>query len=300
MEEKRTRAAGIRYTLLGGICWGLSGCFGQFLFEEKGVTADWLVTLRLTAAGLLLICIGLFYQRKQMKAIWKDRKDRKQLVLFSLGGMLFCQYTYFVAVEASNAGTATVLQSLAPLVILCIVCLYRKRLPAKKEAAGVFCALLGVFLLSTHGDPHSMNLSGRALFFGLGAAVSAAAYNVLSGDLLRKYGVHAIVGYAMLLAGIVLSLFVRPWRYAVVWDGEILMASLGVIIVGTALAFSLYLKGVSIVGPLLGSVLGQMEPVTAILVSVLFLGQKFAWMDFAGFVLILGTVAALSLQKKKK
>jgi drug/metabolite transporter (DMT)-like permease len=63
--------------------------------------------------------------------------------------------------------------------------------------------------------------------------------------------------------------------------------------------FSLYLKGVSIVGPFMGSLLGMIEPIVAVIISLAFLGAKFHIMDFIGFVLILGTVTALSLAKKE-
>ena len=35
-QQKKKRTAGICLTLAGGICWGLSGCFGQYLFQKKG------------------------------------------------------------------------------------------------------------------------------------------------------------------------------------------------------------------------------------------------------------------------
>ena len=34
-QQKKKRTAGICLTLAGGICWGLSGCFGQYLFQKK-------------------------------------------------------------------------------------------------------------------------------------------------------------------------------------------------------------------------------------------------------------------------
>ena len=149
MHTKEKHTAGILITLSGGACWGLSGCFGQYLFQEKGITAEWLVTMRLTFAGILLIVLGFVMTGKRMGDLWKNPVDSKSMVLFALAGMLTCQYTYFAAIQYSNAGTATVLQSMAPLVILAIVCIKGKRLPRKFEGAAIFCALLGVFLLST-------------------------------------------------------------------------------------------------------------------------------------------------------
>lgn len=299
MEENKVtekKSTGILYTLGGGICWGLSGCFGQYLFREKGVTADWLVTVRLIVAGSILVLLGLFFQRKTLCNIWKKPKNRKRLVLFALAGVLVSQFTYFSAVQHSNAGTATVLQSLSSVMILVIVCLRERRLPRRLETGAMFCALLGVFLLSTHGNIHSMTLTQMALVFGLASAVGAVAYTILSGNLLREYGVYPVVGFAMLVAGAVMVLFVRPWRFDIVWDTQTVLALGGVAVLGTAVAYSLYLKGVSIVGPLMGSLLGTVEPITAVIISLVFLKEPFAWMDMIGFVLILGTVCVLSLK----
>lgn len=299
VEENKVsekKSIGILYTLSGGICWGLSGCFGQYLFREKGVTADWLVTMRLIIAGSILVLIGLYFQKKKLLDIWKRRGDRRHLVVFALAGVLVSQFTYFSAVQHSNAGTATVLQSLSSVMILAIICLREKRLPRRLETGAMFCALLGVFLLSTHGNVHSMTLNELALAFGLASAVGAVAYTILSGSLLREYGVYAVVGFAMVVAGVVMVAAVRPWRIAVAWDIQLALAFCGVAILGTAVAYSLYLKGVSIVGPFMGSLLGTVEPITAVLISLVFLKEPFAWMDMLGFVLILGTVCVLSLK----
>ena len=39
--------------LVGGTCWGFSGCCGQYLFEQKGMEAPWLVAVRLFFAGII-------------------------------------------------------------------------------------------------------------------------------------------------------------------------------------------------------------------------------------------------------
>ena len=299
MEEYKVtekKNVGILYTLSGGICWGLSGCFGQYLFQSKGITADWLVTMRLVIAGSILVLLGLCIQKKALCNIWQKPRNRKRLVLFALAGVLVSQFTYFSAVQYSNAGTATVLQSLSSVMILVIVCLREKRLPRRLETGAMICALLGVFLLSTHGDIHSMTLTQMALIFGLASAVGAVAYTVLSGNLLREYGVYAVVGFAMLVAGAVMVVFVRPWRFVIAWDMQLVLALGGVAILGTAVAYSLFLKGVSIIGPFLGSLLGTVEPITAVIISLVFLKEPFAWMDMIGFALILGTVCVLSLK----
>ncbi|MEA5058156.1 MAG: DMT family transporter [Anaerotignum propionicum] len=298
MEGKKK--AGILITLSGGICWGISGCFGQFLFVEKNITAEWLVAIRLIFAGVLLIIMGFVIQKEKMWEVFKNKADTKQLLIFSFLGILMCQYTYFAAIQHSNAGTATVLQFLNPLIILAVVCVKGRRLPGKVELWGIMAALLGTFLLSTRGDIHNMSLTGTALFFGLSSALGAALYSLLSGDLMKKYGVYVVVGYGMLFGGIIMVPFVRPWNYPILWDLGTILGVLGVVVIGTAVAFSLFLKGVSLVGPFMGSLLGSIEPVTAIVVSVLFLGSVFHPVELVGFILILGTVFGLSFYSGKE
>ena len=46
---------GIFITLLGGVLWGFSSVCGQYLFTQKGVSADWLVPYRLGLAGLAMV-----------------------------------------------------------------------------------------------------------------------------------------------------------------------------------------------------------------------------------------------------
>ena len=46
--EKNRQALGIIMTLTGAVFWGLCGSCGQYLFQYKEVTSDWLVPIRLT------------------------------------------------------------------------------------------------------------------------------------------------------------------------------------------------------------------------------------------------------------
>lgn len=289
---------GILITIIGASCWGISGCFGQYLFQEKGVTAEWLVAIRLLAAGGLLLLIGFFKDGKNNLSIFKEKRDILKLIIFSFLGMLVCQYTYFAAIQYSNAGTATVLQSTSPIIILILLCIKQKRLPNKIEFIAILGASIGVFLLATHGNISNIIITKYALIYGIGAAIGAVLYNILASDILIKYGVYQVVGYGMLISGIALNIVVKPWRYDVVYDLGMINALIGVIVIGTAVAFSCYLKGVSIIGPLKGSLIGSMEPVVAIISTVVFLKSPFEFMDILGFIFILVTVSLLSFKKE--
>ena len=296
MMHKRNKRKNFGYmmTLAGGACWGLSGCCGQFLFEQKGATAEWLVALRLIFAGAVLAGLGFLRDGKANVRVFKNKKDTIRLLIFAFAGIWACQYTYFAAIEHSNAGTATVLQYLFPVFILILVCLEEMRGPVGIEIFAILLSIAGTVVLGTHGDITTLHMTPAALFYGLAAAVGAVLYNMLPGNLIRKYGLFQIAGFGMFLAGAVFCLLVRPWRYSVIWDGGTVLAMIGVVIVGTTIGFGLYLWGVSIIGPLEGSLLASIEPVVAVVLSALWLHTSFTWMDLAGFAMIMCTVLILT------
>ena len=298
-DQKPGSAKGSLMAAAGAACWGFSGCCGQFLFEERGVQAPWLVTLRLVIEGIFLIINGFILSGKDNLRIFYKKADRIHLILFGLAGITFCQFSYFMAVQSSNAGTATVLQYLSPVLILLWLCIKEMRFPGGVELLTILLSLTGVFLIGTHGNLSDLQLSEEGLFWGLMAAVAAVIYTVLPGTLVNRYGICQVLGYGMLMGGVVLSIFVKPWRVSLVWDGATIAALFGVILVGTALAFGLYLKGVSMIGPLKGSLISGLEPVSSILISVFWLGTVFTLPDFLGFILILAAVAILAGAGKK-
>jgi drug/metabolite transporter (DMT)-like permease len=73
-----------------------------------------------------------------------------------------------------------------------------------------------------------------------------------------------------------------------------------VIVLGTVLSFSLFQSGCSIVGSLVGSVLSSIEPVSSVVISVLFLHTAFTWLDLLGFSLILVTIPLMAIGKARE
>lgn len=56
---------GMCFAVIGGTCWGLSGVMGKYLFDERQLTAVWLVTVRLLAAGILMLALAWGKKKKR-------------------------------------------------------------------------------------------------------------------------------------------------------------------------------------------------------------------------------------------
>lgn len=290
--NKNTR--GIFCTLLGGALWGLSGACSDYLFTNYSVDSSWLTVVRMLGAGAVLMVLNLTGSRKRALEIWKDKKDAVQLVIFALLGLAFSQYAYLTSIDHSNAGTATVLQYLGPVLIMVLVCVKNRRLPDLREGVAILLAVGGTYLLATHGNPKTMVLSQLGLIWGLLSAVSLALYTLLPAKIIPRWGSMIVTGWAMLLGGAAMALISRAWTIPVQLDVYGWLAVGGVVVAGTLLAYTLYLQGVADIGAVRASMLASVEPVSATVISVLWLGTSFQWIDLVGFVCIMATVFLLA------
>ena len=292
--QRREQLRGIALTIIGGIFWGLAGVCGQYLFEERGLTAKWLVSVRLVLAGLILLLTVWAKQKKQMFEIWREKRDVFQLIMFGIFGMAFCQLSYYVAVETSNAGTATVLQYTAPIIIMLYVSVRNKKVPQRIEMLALVLAVGGTFLLATHGNPGTLVISKEGLFWGLSSAVALVLYTMLPGNLISRYGSTVIVGFGMMIGGIFLFFVFGYWNYKIAFHLPLVLGVGAIVLIGTALAFTLYLQGVSDIGSVKASMIACVEPVSATIISALWLKTKFTGIDIVGLIAILTAVLLLS------
>ena len=296
---KKNDNTGMLSTFVGGTLWGINGVMGNYLFLNKNVTTPWLIPYRLILAGFLLL--GYLYYKKGSKIfdILKNPKDLLQIVLFGLIGMLGTQYTYFSAIQFSNAAIATVLTYFGPTLVLIYMCLREKRKPLKYEIVSICLSSFGVFLLATHGDITSLQISFKALVWGILSALSVVFYTVQPESLLKKYGASIVVAWGMMIGGIFIAFVTKPWNINVTFDFVTFLVLMLIIVFGTIIAFILYLTGVNIIGPTKASIIACIEPVAATICAILFLGVRFDFLDLIGFICIISTIFIVAYFDKK-
>ncbi len=292
------RVKGTCLTMGGAACWGISGCMGQYLFTRENMDSTWLVPIRLLLAGLLLCGYYFFKDRKQLFAPWNWKADPRNtidLLVYGLAGVSFCQFLYFLTIQLSTAGIATILQDLSPVLILLVLCLQQRRTPRLFELCSILLALLGVFLLTTHGSLTSLAVSPAALAAGLVCACTVVIYTMWPKRLQAQYPTPLLQGWAFLLGGAAFHLIFRPWTMGYVPSAVGVIGILVVVLVGNVTAFSLYMSGVPLIGPQRASLYSFAEPVTAAILSTLLLGSPFTLWDALGFGCIFVMLVLLSL-----
>jgi drug/metabolite transporter (DMT)-like permease len=279
------------------ILWGVSGTFGQFLFQKRAVNVEWLITVRMLVTGIVLLLLAGIHKKNEIWQIWRHRKDSLALFLFSIFGVLAVQYSYFAAINYSNAATATVLQYTGPVLIAIYMALNKRKFPSKVACLAILLAILGTFLLVTHGNFGSLSISPLALFFGLMSAVTLAFYTLQPIHLLNKYNAAIVIGWGMLLGGLVFCFVKPPWEVDGIWDIYTYSYTAFIVVFGTLIPFYAYLTAVKLIGGQKTSLLASAEPLSAALLAVLWLNTPFRETDWIGTFCIISTIVLLGISK---
>jgi drug/metabolite transporter (DMT)-like permease len=296
--QVNNRYLGIGLVLIAATLWGVSGTVAQYLFQHAGFTATWLVVVRLQIAGILMLLLAHKVQKKRIWHVWKTSTDRNRLLLFSFLGMLGVQYTYFAAIELSNAATATILQYLGPVMIMIFVLIRSKSLPTKKDLFIISLALLGTFLLVTNGQFTRLSFSGWGVFWGIASAVALAFYTLQPSSLIKSWGTMIVVGWGMFIGGLGFSIFFAPWNVDGTWNAITVIAILFVIIFGTLVPFYCFLESLHYLSPSEASILSCAEPLSAAFIAVIWLHVSFGALQWLGTIFILITIVLLSIWKR--
>lgn len=212
--------------------------------------------------------------------------------------MLGVQYCFMATIHYGNAAVATLLQYLGPVIIILYLVATKVINFKWKEGIAVTLALGGTFLLLTNGSLATLSVPMPAIVWGLMSAFAMAFYTIYPVQLLAKWGTVNVVGWAMFIAGIFLNFLHPIWQVDTSnWDIRVLIYIFISVILGTMFAFWLFISSLNYLYPQEASVLGTIEPLTAILLSVVWLGVSFGIWQVAGVGCIVLMVIFLAVVK---
>ena len=290
---------GILLTTLGAACWGLSGTMGQYLFDVQKMDSRWLVPIRLGLSGILILIYCMIRHSDTVIKPWKSKKLTFWMLIYGIAGVSTCQFLYFLTIELSNAAIGTIMQDLAPIFILFFTCVHLKRAPKVSEIISIVLAISGVFLLTTHCDIKHISMPFSAFIAGIGSAFCVMIYNVLAPKITKEIPVIVAQGWSFLFGGILLGLGFKMWTIHYIPNIYGILGIAFVVVVGNICAFTLYISGVSKIGPQKAILYSFAEPITAALLSTFVLKSKFTVYDAAGFGLIFLMLYMISFSKEK-
>lgn len=281
--------------LTAGSAWGISGVSGQYLMNH-GVGVNELTTLRLLISGIVLTIIAFIRHPHQVRRAYTNVEFFIPTLWFSVFGLAANQFAYLQAIHYTNAGTATVLQYLTPIIILFYTCVRQRRSPSVIELAAVLLAIFGTFVMSTHGQMGNLAISPVGFTWGVVSAFTYTLYILLPMKPISQYGSLITIGTAMLISGVVFAIATRPLRIIGLNQLDMLAAYCGIIVVGTIFAYTIFLVGTSMIGAVRASFLASVEPLVSVIFTVIIMRVQFYAQDIVGMLSIVGAVILISVK----
>lgn len=304
-DRQGTMLAGTICALVGASLWGFSGACAQLLYANPAITPEFVTAVRALLTAVALGAFALVRHRSAFLGLLGERRSWPPLAAYAFG-LFASQVAYAFSIKATNAGTATVLQSLFMVIVLVLSCLKARRLPRAVDFLGLVCALTGTWLIATGGEIAGLVVPLDGLGWGLANAAAVALYIVAPQRLYDRWGSMPVIAAGMVLNSL---MAIALWLVTSASGGfsipvlgleEWLVLVLGVALAGTAAAYALYLYGVSVVGSVRGSLLGAVEPVSAMALAFLWLSTPLTGADWLGAALMVAMIVMVSLPGKKK
>ncbi|MFC9662528.1 EamA family transporter [Nocardia sp. NPDC127606] len=188
----------------------------------------------------------------------------------------------FLAAYRLPGGVAGVLGAVAPMFALGFAAVLLAEAPTRRKVIAGVVGVLGVSLVVLRGNAE-LDLLG--VLAGLAGAASMAAGTVLTKKWGRPDGVGplAMTGWQLTAGG----LFIVPPALLIegappALDGEAVGGYLYLGIIGTALAYWLWVRGISRVAATSVSFLGLLSPVSAAVIGWIALGQALTALQILG------------------
>ncbi|MGL5682780.1 MAG: EamA family transporter [Marinifilaceae bacterium] len=249
--------------------------------------------------GLSTAILGLYMwiTGHDMKITWRD-----WITLFFLG-LFYGSTAIFLTSSYVHipSGLATTIHFLYPVVVTALmVFLFKERLSVPILIA-FGLALAGVFMLTSGEGEGVLSMKGLALV--LITVFTYAIYIVgVNKSRVQKMDGLKLTFYVLLACTLLFltQAFIVNGNIAPIPNWNIAGWLLLLAIVPTVVSDLTLVLAVQHIGSTKTAVLGCMEPVTAVLVGISFLGEHLGLLQIGGIVVILGAVTTIILVSAKK
>lgn len=264
-------------TALAPIIWG-----STYLVTTEMLPAGMPLTLamlRALPAGLLL----LLFLRKLPQGIWWGRVLMLGILNFSLFWWLL-----FISAYRLPGGVAATVGAIQPLIVLF---LSRWLLSSPLSSISIFAALSGIFGVAILLLTPSAALDLTGIIAGLAGAFSMAAGTVLSRRWQPPVSALTFTSWQLTAGGLVLLPFALLLEPTLPSLSLLNIAGLSYLtLIGGALTYALWFRGLAILGPSSVASLGFLSPMSAVILGWLWLDQQLSPLQLLGMLVILLSV----------
>lgn len=298
-KKRRIRLNGIFYAILSSASFGFSPLFSLGLIAV-GLTNFDILSYRWGIAGIVLM-VYAFCKRKTLlpnsfEEVWK-------IVLLSALRAI-TSVTLLIGYANISSGIASTINFMYPVIVaLCMMFIFGEH-KSYIDIGAIAVSIFGVYLLAS-GD--SLVVEGGNTTLGLACSIisafSFAAYYILMKRLRAdKIEVVKFTTWVMILSAVyfIVAAVIFEGSLTMIPDGQSWLLVLGLALWSTMVSNFTGVKAVRRIGPTLTSILGALQPVTAVILGVAFLNEHLYLKSFIGIILILTAVTVVVMHQKTR
>lgn len=298
-KRKRIKTNGIFYASVSSASFGFSPLFTLGLLTA-GLTGFDVLSYRWLIAGIVLM-IYAFCKKKSLRLnsfdeVWK-------IVLLSVLRSI-TSITLLIGYANISSGIASTINFMYPVIVTICMMMFFGEKKSLMDIIAIAASIFGVYLLAS-GDSIIVEggNTGLGLTCSLISAFSFAAYYILMKQVRAdKIEVVKFTTWIMLLSAVyfIACAFMFEGRLSIISDGKSWLYILGLGLWATMVSNITGVKAIRRIGPTHTSILGALQPVTAVILGVLFLGEHLYIRSCIGITIILAAVSIVVMHQKKR
>ena len=297
-KRKRIKFNGVFYASLSSASFGFSPLFSLGLLAA-GLSGFDVLSYRWMIAGLVLM-IYAFFKKKSLR-INSFSEGWKIAILSILRSIT--SITLLIGYANISSGIASTINFMYPVIVTICMMLFFGEKRSFMDIVAILVSIFGVYLLAS-GD--SIMVEGGntrvGLICSLISAFSFAAYYIAMKQMRAdKIEVVKFTTWVMLLSALyfIVCAFIFEGRITMITGGKNWLNILGLGLWATMVSNITGVKAIRRIGPTHTSILGALQPVTAVILGVLFLGEHLYIRSCIGITLILAAVSVVVMHQKK-
>ncbi len=297
-KHKRIRLNGIFYAIISSASFGFSPLFSLGLLSA-GLSNFDVLSYRWLIAGLVLMGYAIL-KKKSLRPNSFD--EAWKIILLSILRAI-TSVNLIIGYANISSGIATTINFMYPVIVaICMMVFFREK-KSLVDICAIGASILGVYLLAS-GD--SIIVEGGNTRLGLICSIIsafsfAAYYIVMKQVKADKIEVVKFTTWIMMLSALyfIICAFVFEGQITLIKDGKSWLNIIGLGLWATMVSNITGVKAIRRIGPTQTSILGALQPVTALLLGVFFLGEHLYMRSAIGITVILIAVSIIVMHQKK-
>ena len=252
-------------------------------------------------AFLATVFIGLFLLVTKNKIPFGKIKKQIPVLIISGIAMAFNWILLFEAYNYTTVSVATLSYYFAPVIVTVLCPILFKEKMGIKQWICFFMSTLGIVLITGIGEMGAENDHFKGILFGLGAAVLYASVILLNKFTKEVDGIHRtfiqfVAAVAVLFPYVMLTDGINIGKLDT--KGFVLLLTVG--LVHTGITYCMYFSSLKELSGQKAAILSYIDPLVAVLCSVLILHESMTVSQIIGGVLILGFTLWNEISPKKE